>query len=76
MAQSPPAPAHRRPSGAPLPAVAERTQRTQRTARTEAAERVVESANLLQGQDHVLIRHEGALYRLQTTRLGKLILTK
>ena len=73
MAQSPPAPAHRRPSGAPLPATAERTERTERT---EAAERVVESADLLQGQDHVLIRHEGALYRLQTTRLGKLILTK
>ena len=73
MAQSPPAPDHRRPSGAPLPAAAERTERTERT---EAAERVVESADLLQGQDHVLIRHEGALYRLQTTRLGKLILTK
>ncbi len=70
MPQSPLAPAHRCPSGAPLPATAERTQRT------EAAERVVESADLLQGQDHVLIRHEGALYRLQTTRLGKLILTK
>ena len=73
MAQSPPAPARHRPSGAPLPAAAERTERTERT---EAAERVVESADLLQGQDHVLIRHEGALYRLQTTRLGKLILTK
>ena len=76
MAQSPLAPTHRRPSGAPLPAVAERTERTEHTERTEAAERVVESADLLKGQDHVLIRHEGALYRLQTTRLGKLILTK
>ncbi len=73
MAQSPLAPAHRRPSGVPLPAAAPFTERT---VRTEAAERVVESANLLQGLDHILIRHEGALYRLQTTRLGKLILTK
>ena len=67
MAQSPLAPAHLRPSGAPLPAASERT---------EPAQRMLESADLLQGQDHVLIRHEGALYRLQTTRLGKLILTK
>jgi hemin uptake protein HemP len=53
-----------------LPAAAKCTERT------EPAEHIVESAELLQGKDHVLIRHEGALYRLQTTRLGKLILTK
>ena len=73
MPQSPPAPVHRNISGPVVPAAAQFTERTERT---EAAERVVESADLLQGQDHVLIRHEGALYRLQTTRLGKLILTK
>ncbi len=31
---------------------------------------------LLQGQKAVTISHNGALYRLQTTRQGKLILTK
>ena len=67
MPQSPASPAQRHPSGVPLPAASERI---------EPAERMLESADLLQGQDHVLIRHEGAIYRLQTTRLGKLILTK
>ena len=34
------------------------------------------STALLRGQNAVTIRHNGALYRLQTTRQGKLILTK
>jgi hemin uptake protein HemP len=38
-------------------------------------ERIVESRELLGGQGEVLIRHEGRLYRLRRTRLGKLILT-
>ena len=36
----------------------------------------VDSALLLNGQKAVTIHHNGALYRLQATRLGKLILTK
>ncbi|MCJ0763801.1 hemin uptake protein HemP [Variovorax terrae] len=36
----------------------------------------VESADLLQGQKAVEIKHNGAVYRLQATKLGKLILTK
>ncbi|MGY8904486.1 MAG: hemin uptake protein HemP [Burkholderiales bacterium] len=36
----------------------------------------VESLDLLRGQKTVEIRHNGAVYRLQATRLGKLILTK
>lgn len=36
----------------------------------------VDSHALLQGQKAVTISHNGALYRLQATRLGKLILTK
>ena len=36
----------------------------------------VESQALLQGQKVVTIHHNGALYRLQATKLGKLILTK
>ncbi len=37
---------------------------------------VVPSAELLRGQKVVSIDHNGSLYRLQTTRQGKLILTK
>jgi hemin uptake protein HemP len=38
--------------------------------------RAVESHDLLGGQSSVLIHHLGEIYRLQTTRQGKLILTK
>lgn len=41
-----------------------------------AAPATVDSSALLQGQKAVAISHNGALYRLQATRLGKLILTK
>jgi hemin uptake protein HemP len=37
---------------------------------------VLPSADLLRGQKVVAIDHNGSLYRLQTTRQGKLILTK
>jgi hemin uptake protein HemP len=36
----------------------------------------MESADLFKGRKTVEIRHNGAIYRLQATRLGKLILTK
>ena len=36
----------------------------------------VNSTDLLRGQKAVDINHNGATYRLQATRLGKLILTK
>lgn len=36
----------------------------------------VKSTDLLQGQKVVAITHNGLTYRLQATRLGKLILTK
>ena len=36
----------------------------------------LDSAKLLRGERSVEIRHNGAVYRLQETRLGKLILTK
>ncbi len=36
----------------------------------------LDSATLLQGGKAVTIQHKGELYRLQTTRQGKLILTK
>lgn len=37
---------------------------------------VLRSEDVLQGQTAVAIAHNGAVYRLQTTRQGKLILTK
>ena len=36
----------------------------------------VNSTDLLRGEKTVEINHNGATYRLQATRLGKLILTK
>ena len=36
----------------------------------------VQSTDLLKGQKSVVIEHNGCIYRLQETRLGKLILTK
>jgi hemin uptake protein HemP len=41
-----------------------------------AAPGCVDSAELLRGQKTVDINHNGLTYRLQATRLGKLILTK
>jgi hemin uptake protein HemP len=37
---------------------------------------MLDSQALLQGHGSVTIRHHGVVYRLQATRLGKLILTK
>ena len=37
---------------------------------------VLDSQAVLQGRSSVVIEHNGAVYRLQTTRQGKLILTK
>ena len=36
----------------------------------------LQSNALLQGHSSVSIQHNGAIYRLQATKLGKLILTK
>jgi hemin uptake protein HemP len=36
----------------------------------------VDSTDLLKGEKNVAIHHNGLIYRLQATRLGKLILTK
>jgi hemin uptake protein HemP len=40
------------------------------------SQQVLESSELLRGARLVEIRHNGEIYRLQATRLGKLILTK
>ena len=36
----------------------------------------LDSIDLLQGQKSISIQHNGSIYRLQATKLGKLILTK
>ncbi len=59
-----PAPVHAGATGAP-PAP-----------RQTKGPRTLESSDLLAGQSSLLIRHLGEIYRLQTTRQGKLILTK
>jgi hemin uptake protein HemP len=40
------------------------------------AHALLQSSELLKGQKTIGILHNGSLYRLQTTKLGKLILTK
>ena len=37
---------------------------------------VLESETLFQGQNEIVIRHQGAEYRMKITRQGKLILNK
>ena len=37
---------------------------------------MLDSVELLRGNKAVTIQHNGAVYRLQSTKLGKLILTK
>jgi hemin uptake protein HemP len=50
------------------------SQRESAAAQINAA--TVQSEDLLQGKKAVEINHNGAIYRLQATKLGKLILTK
>lgn len=42
----------------------------------DAATRMVESEEILQGAQELIIKHQGAVYRLRRTRNGKLILHK
>ncbi|SDM56417.1 Hemin uptake protein hemP [Oryzisolibacter propanilivorax] len=48
----------------------------QGAARDTTDRAAVDSTALLQGNKAVTIVHNGSLYRLQATKLGKLILTK
>ena len=49
---------------------------TQETGQAGGSASCVDSSVILQGRKTVEISHNGATYRLQATRLGKLILTK
>ena len=52
------------------------TEEPEKSARAQGSRVSMESADLFKGGKTVEIRHNGAIYRLQATRLGKLILTK
>jgi hemin uptake protein HemP len=58
-----------RPPAAPAPELPA-------SAEPARARLMLESSALLRGARLVEIRHNGEVYRLQATRLGKLILTK
>jgi hemin uptake protein HemP len=45
-------------------------------AKPDAVQPSVSSNDILRGQKAVEISHNGCIYKLQATRLGKLILTK
>jgi hemin uptake protein HemP len=45
-------------------------------AQAKATQLCVSSTEILRGQKAVEIHHNGSTYKLQATRLGKLILTK
>jgi hemin uptake protein HemP len=53
-----------------------RAQSSKAPGAVQAAAGPLDSAKLLRGARSVEICHNGAVYRLQATRLGKLILTK
>jgi len=55
-----------RPAEMSMPAAASRSE----------SGSALESTEILRGQKAVAIKHNGLTYRLQATRLGKLILTK
>jgi hemin uptake protein HemP len=63
------------PSEANVAAGQARAPSSQAPGATQAAG-PLDSAKLLRGARSVEIWHNGAVYRLQATRLGKLILTK
>ena len=60
----------------PRPEAARVEWETPQTAPNESAHQPVPSDHLLQGRRAIEISHNGAVYRLQATKLGKLILTK
>lgn len=64
------------PRPASSPSTASSAASAQARLVSEVAAVVLDSEALFAGQQTVLIRHQGELYRLQKTRQGKLILTK
>lgn len=60
----------------PAPAAHGTPAKASGTAAAGSRAQPLDSGELLRGQRVVEITHNGELYRLQATRLGKLILTK
>jgi hemin uptake protein HemP len=61
---------------APDKGPAQCTARSTPASAAEANTQALQSADLFNGEKVVHIAHHGEIYRLQTTKLGKLILTK
>lgn len=59
-----------------VPRLPERPSASATSASHASAPRMLDSSALMGDQALVLIQHQGEIYRLQTTRQGKLILTK
>ncbi len=59
-----------------VPRLPERPSPSTTSAAQASAPRMLHSSALMGDQALVLIQHQGEIYRLQTTRQGKLILTK
>ena len=59
-----------------VPSLPERPSPSATSTALASAPRMLDSSALMGVQALVLIQHQGEIYRLQTTRQGKLILTK
>jgi hemin uptake protein HemP len=59
-----------------VPRLPERPSPSATSTALASAPRMLDSSALMGDQALVLIQHQGEIYRLQTTRQGKLILTK
>lgn len=64
------------PGAASTPAGKAATKPYDGSAPVGTAARTVESEEILQGAQELLIKHQGTVYRLRRTRNGKLILHK
>ena len=63
-------------AGAPLTAAEPQAESLLLAPKNTSVAGLLNSKDLLQGERSVEIVHNGAIYRLYATRLGKLILTK
>ena len=59
-----------------MPSGPEHSLRPADTVPPHTTSHILDSTSLLRGNSSVAITHRGAVYRLQATRQGKLILTK
>jgi hemin uptake protein HemP len=67
---------HQAPCGPHAPIAPQGTLTASQLPANAGPSGMVHSGDLLRGQRTLDIQHNGTVYRLQTTKLGKLILTK